>query len=50
MSSTEAIRSVVIPVAAGVGNAIMTEPMVRQLAHALGPDVRDSVAHLLSLA
>ncbi|HEV2295842.1 MAG TPA: glycosyltransferase family 9 protein [Tepidisphaeraceae bacterium] len=38
-----AIRSVVIPVAAGVGNAIMAEPMVRQLAAALGPDARITV-------
>jgi ADP-heptose:LPS heptosyltransferase len=38
-----AIRSVVIPVAAGVGNAIMAEPMVRQLAHALGPDARITI-------
>jgi len=38
-----AIRSVVIPVAAGVGNAIMAEPMVRQLAHALGPEARITI-------
>ncbi len=37
------IRSVVIPVAAGVGNAVMAEPMVRQLAHALGPDARITI-------
>jgi ADP-heptose:LPS heptosyltransferase len=38
-----AIRSVVIPVAAGVGNAIMAEPMVRQLAAALGPEGRITI-------
>ena len=38
-----AIRSVVIPVAAGVGNAIMAEPMVRQLAAALGPEARITI-------
>src|SRR5688500_20115948 len=38
-----AIRSVVIPVAAGVGNAIMAEPMVWQLAHALGPEGRITI-------
>ncbi len=37
------IRSVVIPVAAGVGNAIMAEPMVRQLALALGPEARITI-------
>jgi ADP-heptose:LPS heptosyltransferase len=43
MSASSSIRSVVIPVAAGVGNAIMTEPMVRQLASALGPDARITI-------
>src|SRR5215213_9970258 len=42
-SSGISIRSVVIPVAAGVGNAIMAEPMVRQLAHALGPEARIAI-------
>jgi ADP-heptose:LPS heptosyltransferase len=40
---SRAIRSVVIPVAAGVGNAIMAEPMVRQLAHALGAETRITI-------
>jgi ADP-heptose:LPS heptosyltransferase len=43
MASNSAIRSVVIPVAAGVGNAIMAEPMVRQLAHGLGPETRITI-------
>jgi ADP-heptose:LPS heptosyltransferase len=43
MPRTDAIRSVVIPVAAGVGNAIMAEPMVRQLAHGLGPETRITI-------
>jgi len=41
--TSPAIRSVVIPVAAGVGNAIMAEPMVRQLATALGPEARITI-------
>jgi heptosyltransferase-2/heptosyltransferase-3 len=43
MDSGNAIRSVVIPVAAGVGNAIMAEPMVRQLARGLGHEARITI-------